>query len=227
MNLLSIDTSGKKLSVAVSNGQKILTELISTSDLNHSRDLIIYIDRGLKKSKLNLRKLDGFCVVTGPGSFTGLRIGVTAIKGLAYVTKKKIVGVSSLDVIASNVKNFDGDIVPIIDAKRNQVYAAIYRSKNGNLTRKSKYYLIPIEDLVEKLKKKTIFLGDGVFIYKEIIKNLKPDAEFAAEPLFFADIKKAAELGAKKFKEKEFIDPFRLEPMYLYQKFCSIKGYKK
>ena len=103
MRILFLDTSSKYLSLAVAQDYKILSRMQRLLDRKHSTHLVFLIDKVLKKAKLPLKKIDGFCVSKGPGSFTGLRIGITTIKALAYVLRKPVVAIPSLDILAQNV----------------------------------------------------------------------------------------------------------------------------
>ena len=152
MKLLAIDTSTDRLSLAVTDGDKVIGRFHRPAKRSHSRLLIPSIDKLLKKAKLKLKDIDGFVVSIGPGSFTGLRIGVTTVKGLAYSLRKPIVTVPTLNAIAHNIKNFRGIICPVLDARKNKVYACIYRSDGNTIKRISKYLLLPMADLVDMIK---------------------------------------------------------------------------
>ena len=104
MRILLLDTSSKFLSLAVARDEKILSQTHRKLDRKHSLQLVPLIDKILKKAKVPLKKIDGFCVSKGPGSFTGLRIGITTIKGLAFVLCKPVVAIPSLDILAQNAK---------------------------------------------------------------------------------------------------------------------------
>lgn len=210
MKLLAIDTSTNYLSLAIPDGDRILGRFHKKADMSHSSLLIPMIDKLLTKVKLKLKDIDGFCISIGPGSFTGLRIGVVTVKALAYSLKKPIVTVPTLDVIARNVKNFHGIICPVLDAKKGKVYACFYKSDGKMIKRISKYLLTPMPDLAKmtrSIKEKIVFLGDVVGA-----SDWHPRAE------------NAAKIGLTKFKKREFVRPEDLEPLYLYSKECDIKG---
>jgi len=210
MNILAIDTSSDYLSIAILKEGKILAKYHRKSAMRHSIKLIPTIDKLLKKVRMKLKDIDCFAVSIGPGSFTGLRIGVTAVKGLAHSLKKPVVAVPTLDVIAWNSKGFKGIICPVLDARKNKVYACLYRSEGKALKRISKYLLLPMEELMKKINKfdKILFLGD--IIGK--MKNWHPRAEVLAR------------LGAENFRKKQFVSPEKLEPLYLYSKECDVTG---
>jgi len=217
MKMLAIDTSTDYLTLAAMDGEKTLGRFHKKADRNHSSLLIPMIDWLLKKSKLRLRDIDVFCVGIGPGSFTGLRIGVTTVKGMSYSLNKPIIAVPSPDAIARNVKNFSGIICPVLDAKKSKVYACFYRSDKDVFKRISGYLLLPIKDLIRKADRygKVIFLGDGVGI---IGKEENADIDWHPK----ADI--IGMIGLELAAKKKFSTPQDLEPLYLYSRECDITG---
>jgi len=164
MNILAIDTSTDYLSLAILKDGRLGAKFHKKADRRHSILLVPMIDRLLKRARLKIKEIDCFAISAGPGSFTGLRIGVTVVKGLAYALKKRIVAVPTLDVIADNAKSFKGVICPVLDARKNKVYACIYKSDGKSLKRLSKYLLLPVADLLKKVKNmryNVLFLGDA------------------------------------------------------------------
>ncbi len=214
MRLLAIDTSTNYLSLAViDSAGKALAKFHRKAEMSHSSLLIPMIDRMLKKAGLRLKDIDGFVISIGPGSFTGLRIGVVTVKGLAYALKKPIVTVPTLDAIAHNVTDFRGLICPVLDAKKNKLYACLYRSDGRNLKRITRYLLLSAADLIKIInKRKTLFVGDATWIENISAVNWHPKAETVAR------------LGLESFRRKKFVREEDLEPMYLYSRECDIKG---
>ncbi|MEI6863445.1 MAG: tRNA (adenosine(37)-N6)-threonylcarbamoyltransferase complex dimerization subunit type 1 TsaB [Candidatus Omnitrophota bacterium] len=216
MKILSIDTSTDYLSVAITDGAKVLARYHKPSHRNHSKLLVPTIAKLIKRAGLKVKDIGGFCVSIGPGSFTGLRIGVVTVKGLAYALGKPIVTVPTLDVIARNAKGFKGIVCPVLDAKKNKVYACLYKSDGVTFKKISKYLLIPVDDLLNITGKydKVLFLGDGVKLVgsEEKVKSWHPRAEVVAG------------LAAGSFRKKRFVTPEKLEPMYLYSRECAITG---
>ena len=203
MTILAIDTSSAYLSLAVMKNGKIIARLHRKAAMAHSSLLIPMIDNILKKARFKLKDIDCFAISIGPGSFTGLRISVTTVKALAYSLKKKIVAVPTLDVITANVKNFTGIICPVLDARKNKVYACIYKSDGKNIKKISRYLLLPLDELKNKTVKydKIYFLGDMLGD-----KNWHPKAE------------NAARLALEDIKKRHFVRAEDLEPLYLYSK---------
>jgi tRNA threonylcarbamoyladenosine biosynthesis protein TsaB len=216
MNILAIDTSTDYLSLAILKDGRPAAKFHKKAHRKHSMLLVPAIERLLKKAKLNIGRIDCFAVSIGPGSFTGLRIGVTVVKGFAYALKRPIVAVPTLDAIADNAKGFKGVICPSLDARKNKVYSCIYKSDGKSLKRLSKYLLLPAADLLKKVKAmgyNVLFLGDAIpGPGLEIFRSWHPKAEVVAR------------LGAEYFRKRKFVKAEDLEPMYIYSKECDITG---
>lgn len=219
MKILAIDTSTKFLSLALADGEKIIASFHRDLEQQHCARLIPGIDKLLKKAKLKLKDINCIAFSKGPGSFTGLRIGAATVKGLALATKKRLVGVPSLDILAYNAKDSRELIVPIIDAKRGNVYASIYSSNGGRLRRHMRYSVLPVIELLKEIKDNAIFLGDGIIPYRKTIEgNFKFKAEFAEEKYWYPRATYAAKLALDLIKKKRFEDPDKFTPVYLYPK---------
>jgi tRNA threonylcarbamoyladenosine biosynthesis protein TsaB len=228
MNILGIDTSSKFLSLAIQKDNRLVFEVSVDSQSRLSDLLIPSIKKALKKGRLSLKTLHGFAVGIGPGSFTGLRVGITMIKALAFSLQKHIVGISSLDIIAQNIGSTPLQICPIVDAKRDNVFSCIYGIKNGNLIKKSKYLLINIRDLLKDIDTKTIFIGDGLKVFGDLIrKEKKTKAIFAAPSLWYPKASSLLTLACKAFRKQKFSDVDKLVPLYLYPKECQIRTKRK
>ena len=164
MKILALETSAKAVSAAVSEDGKILASGYQDTGLTHSRTLMPIVEHILKNTGLSLSDMDAIAVAAGPGSFTGIRIGVAAAKGLAFAAEKPAVGVSTLAAMARNVAFCDGLVVCAMDARRQQVYNALFAAKDGRLTRLTPDRAISLEALAEELagdpRPKTI-VGDG------------------------------------------------------------------
>jgi tRNA threonylcarbamoyladenosine biosynthesis protein TsaB len=180
----------------------------------------------LKKSSVHVNKIDVFIIGIGPGSFTGLRIGVSAVKGFGIATGKPCIGVASMDSIACNAAGDEyknKDIVPIIDAKRGQVYSAIYRIKNGLPKRLSDYMLLPIDKLMAKIKTQAVFLGDAAPLYKDNILRSDQEAIFLSEECWYPAAGNLIRLGFSKIKKTKNMNLDKLTPLYLYPEDCQVK----
>lgn len=215
MIILAIDTSTDYLSLALERDGKIVARFHRKLRMRHSSMLMPMLANLLKRAKVKPAAVDCFAISVGPGSFTGLRIGVATVKGLSYALGKPIVAIPTLDVIARNVKNFRGIICPVLDARKNKVYACLYRSDGKNVKKISKYLLLPAKDLIERCAgyDKIRFLGDALALIGRPAKaGWYPKADIVAR------------LGAEYFKCGRVTTAERLEPLYIYSRECDIKG---
>ena len=164
MKILALETSAKAVSAAVSEDGKILVSGYQDTGLTHSRTLMPIVEHILKNTDLTVHDMDVIAAAVGPGSFTGIRIGVAAAKGLACAAQKPVVGVSTLAAMARNVAFMDGLVVCAMDARRQQVYNALFEAKDGHLTRLTEDRAISLEDLAAELKASPLprtIVGDG------------------------------------------------------------------
>lgn len=182
MNILAIDTSALTATAAILAGDTLLGEISTTTRLTHSQTIMPMIDELLKKVNLDISDIDLFACSEGPGSFTGLRIGIGTIKGLAYGLGKDAVGVSTLEALAHNIAFTDCVISPIMDARRGQVYNALYKWNGGKLECIQEPRALAIEELCGELTEKTIFVGDGVKVHREKIAELMGENALFAPP---------------------------------------------
>lgn len=187
MKILAVDTSANTATVCVSEDNKLLAEEIVNHKKTHSQTLMPMIDNVLKNCGTDISEIDIFAVANGPGSFTGLRIGVSAIKGMAHALDKPVIEISTLEAMAYNIYMSDLIICPIMDARRDQVYNGVYTWENGEFTELTPPRALSIEECVDDVKKynkKVIFLGDGVPVHREYIeKELNKQAIFAPASL--------------------------------------------
>ena len=164
MRILALETSAKSASCAVVEDGMVLAHSFQCTGLTHSRTLLPMVDAMLKNAELPLSSVDAFAVSAGPGSFTGLRIGVSALKGLAWAADKPCVGVSTLLAMAQNLSHADALLVCAMDARRAQVYNALFEAGGGVLTRLSEDRAISLDDLSAELSgdtRRKLVLGDG------------------------------------------------------------------
>ena len=223
MKILGIDTSSKFLNIALSEDESIIKEEFHLLDRRHAIELVPRIKELLKTSRVSINKIDAFVIGVGPGSFTGMRIGVSAVKGFGIASGKPCIGVASMDSIASNAIDRGIDIVPVIDAKRGQVYAAIYRRNRKNIARISDYILTPVEKLMKSVKGEALFLGDGLILYKDKIKSLNKKAAFLEEAYWYPGAGNLIKLGFSKIKKAKKANLDKLTPLYLYPEDCQVR----
>ena len=182
MKILALDTSALTATAALLSEDMLVGEISTTTRLTHSQTIMPMIDELLKKVSLDITDIDLFACSEGPGSFTGLRIGIGTIKGLAYGLGKPIVGVSTLEALAHNIDVTDLVICPIMDARRGQVYNGLYRYNGNTLKCIVEPRALSLEELCEELMERTIFIGDGVNVHKEKIKEILGDNAVFASP---------------------------------------------
>jgi len=205
MNILAIDTSTNVLGVGIASNEKIIGEYITNIKRNHSTRVLPAIDFLLKDCSMDIKEINKIIVANGPGSYTGLRIGLTIGKTLAWTLNIPIVGVSSLKLMAAGARYFDGFISPVMDARRGNIFTGLYEYKEGKLIQAIDDQHIPTEDWCKLLKtfdKPVLFLGNDVVIHERVIVNqLAKQAQFAP---ITVNIPKPGELAllAKDLKEE-------------------------
>ncbi|UCD31590.1 MAG: tRNA (adenosine(37)-N6)-threonylcarbamoyltransferase complex dimerization subunit type 1 TsaB [Desulfobacterales bacterium] len=172
MKILAVDTATISCSVAVIDKETLLAESTMVRQQTHSKHLMGMIDYIVGLSGLAISELDGFAVTSGPGTFTGLRIGMSAIKGLAMATGKPVVGVSSLDALAMQAAPSPYLICPLIDARREEVYFSTYKFEGGYLKRQMNESVMPPEDVIKYLDEPCVFLGSGALLYQKMLKQM-------------------------------------------------------
>lgn len=222
MKILGIDTSTKFLSLGAYDGSKVYEYNIDLG-IRHSSLLVPAIKRVSDALGWQVGKIDYFACGIGPGSFTGLRVGVSTIKGLSLALKKPILGISTLDILASNVKK-DACVAAIIDAKRSLTYCCIYEIKKNSIKRKTPYMLLSKEELFKKLKDNSVIIGDAAGLYKEEILARIKGADIMDKEYWYPKGRCIIEAALERIKDKKFYDSFNIEPIYLYTKECQIRS---
>jgi len=220
MRVLAVDTSTAMAGIAVVDEQGLLAEYVINDNKTHSQKLVPMLQELLNGIKLTISDIDVFAAVTGPGSFTGLRIGVTTIKALAYAAQKPVAGITSLDALANTVTTSTETIVcPMIDARNNQVYTALYKSQNGIIKNTSGYMGVHVAELVKQIEEKNtkvIFTGDGAALHRDFLKIELAD-RCAVMPDFMLQqmAASAAQMALVQSLRNETISCYDLAPFYL------------
>lgn len=216
LNLLAIDTSGPVCGVAVMKDGAIVYEASAVNRMTHSVNLLPMIDAACQSAGLTVAALDRIGVVVGPGSFTGVRIGVSTVKGLAHAHQTPCVPVDALEAMAAGVGAFAGVICPIQDARAGQVYGAAFAAGAQRPVRLMDDAPIKLEDFAEKLRtlgERFLFLGDGMPVHRARLTALLGDAAVFAQPhLAFLRPASAAYLASL---AADTVDYLALEPLYL------------
>lgn len=215
MKILSIDSSSVTASVAITENGRILSEKFINNGLTHSQTLMPMVEDAINESKISVKDIDLFAITNGPGSFTGVRIGISCVKGMADALNKKCVTVSTLEAIAEPLKNQDVIACAVMDARCNQVYTAIFNQ--GNRLCEDKAVLI--DELGEELKqydKKVVFIGDGsILCYEKLCENIR-NCEVADENIRYVHGSSIGFIAEEKIKNgEEPISSANLVPFYL------------
>lgn len=223
MNILGFDTSTKLLPVVLGDENRILSESCIDSFSRHSSGIIPAIEKTLKNGRVEIEDIDLVAVGLGPGSLTGIRVGMAVAKGLCFSLEKPALGICSLDIIAENIKAENIVICPIVDARRSLLFSAFYKRKNGILQRISAPRIISLDDLLSKVRKPDIiFTGNGLSLYSAEIKKKFCRSVFAEESCWYP---RAESLWrrAVALKAKADFHPEDLKPVYLYPKECQVR----
>ena len=226
MKILAIETSSDQLGVALVDEQRVLASYELLADRPHAVELPQAVNRILQVGGCTLAQLEGIAVDIGPGSFTGLRIGVAFVKALVFRTKTPVIGVPSLDVLAANVPMAPHRTCPILDAKQRKVYAALYQTRDGVMRKESDYQLATLDELLPMLGQDSpvILLGDGVALYRQrLTQALGERALFAGPEAWLPRAAALGRLGLERLAQGLRDDPSRLVPMYLYPMTCTIQ----
>ncbi|MDD6050694.1 MAG: tRNA (adenosine(37)-N6)-threonylcarbamoyltransferase complex dimerization subunit type 1 TsaB [Clostridiales bacterium] len=216
MKLLAIDTSGPVCGVAAMADGAIVYEASAINRMTHSVNLLPMIDAACQSAGLTIADLDRIAVVTGPGSFTGVRIGVSTVKGLAHAHHTPCVAVDALDAMAAGVGAFPGVICPIQDARAGQVYGAAFAAGEKRPTRLMDDAPLKLEEYVDAIRsfgERFLFLGDGMPVHRARLTALLGEVAVFAQPqqafLRPASVAYLASLA------EETVDYLALEPLYL------------
>ena len=212
MRILAVDTSAVCASVGVTEDGKILSESSINTGLTHSRTLMPMIDSTLKNGEIDLDSIDYFACSVGPGSFTGIRIGVAAIKGLADGLKKKCIPVSTLEALAYNLQGRCCTAVSVMDARCNQVYCGIFLVDGEEITRLTEDMALKIDELEKILPdyENVVFVGDGARLC-----HSKLGYEIAPAGQLYQRGSSVAFAAEKSFSEENTVTAAELMPAYL------------
>lgn len=222
MKILGIDTSTDFLHIALFDDGKVYEYSLETKK-KLSELLDVTIKRLLDAVGWSFSDIDYFACGVGPGSFTGIRVGIAAIKGMSWALSKPVIAVSSLDILAKNCASQGEKIVAAIDARRGLVYCALYVTKNGRLKRASKYLLVSVKELCRLVKTKAVFLGSGALLYRQEITKSVRQARILDRDYNHLRPHNIINLALEKIRAKSAQDTFTVQPIYLYPQDCQVK----
>lgn len=218
MKVLGIDTSTKVATIAVIDEEEVIGEYSLSKDMSHSEKLMPMISEVLENIDLKIGDIDLYSVGLGPGSFTGLRIGAATVKSFAHLFNKPIIGVSTLESLAYNLYLNKSIIMPMLDARRDRVYTALYTFQASQIKEIEASQILEIESIGEKLKEyeNIIVNGQGSFVYREEIKKaLGEKVQFASSGQNLSRAVSICELALEKYKAGQRDDLFTLTPDYI------------
>ncbi len=216
MLILGIETATMTGGLALINDSKLISEYTLNMKTTHSSRIMPALDWMLKDASLDKHEIEGIAISIGPGSFTGLRIGLATAKGLAMGLEVPMISVPTLDALAHNIPHPMYQVCAALDARKKEVYSAFFNYENDILIKKTPYEVIPPAELMEQIKEKTIIVGDAIDIYGDLFK-----AELGDLVLFAPDVQRLpraaviAQLGLAKLKAGEILDLASSEPIYI------------
>jgi tRNA threonylcarbamoyladenosine biosynthesis protein TsaB len=228
MYILGIETSTTTGSVAVVSENGVIAQYSLNIEVTHSERLMSTVDRVLKDTGLTITDMDGYAVAIGPGSFTGLRIGLAAVKGLALVTGKPVAAVPTLEALAWNLPYSAYPVCPMLDARKNEVYAAMYRFDGTTFVRVMAEAVISLSHLSELISEKTLFTGEASHLFREELVNLFGDrALFAPVSAILPSAATIAEIGLNMIKSGKQADLDSVTPLYIRRSEAEVMWEKK
>lgn len=219
MKILSCECSAKSASCAIIEEGKILASSFVNVPLTHSQTLMPMINSMLISSKVDISDIGAFAISAGPGSFTGVRIGISAVKGMVLAKNTPCISVSTLEAIAYNFLGFDALVCAVMDARCNQVYTALFRVKNGKVKRLCEDKAVSVTDLAKEIKKSRvkcpiIIAGDGANIFFAAVCD-KTGVVLAQEDNLYQKATGVALCAENKYKKGQSVSPEQLLPVYL------------
>lgn len=220
MKVLTVDTATIVATAAVVDENKLICETIVNFQKKHSEKLMPAIDHMLKDAGLTIQDMDAFGIVNGPGSFTGLRIGMATVKGFAQALDKPVIPVSTLEALAYNLPYADGVVCPILDAQRSQVYTALFRfNEEEGMVAELEDSVMDVEELIGILENYSdgpiYLLGDGVPRFYETIVEVLPGIIKVKPHLSMNRASSAGTLAVERALKKQWQDYKSVEPVYI------------
>ena len=216
MKILTVDTSTSTCTVGIANADGVLAEFVESNGQTHARHLMGMIQNSVVASGVRIEEIDGFAVVTGPGTFTGLRIGISTIKGLAYALSRPAVGVTSLAALAAQAELRTKFICPVMDARRSEVYYGLYVPEGGEASQVGKHHVAPISELVRGIRASCQFIGNGARLYRETFEAaLGSLARFSHPCRDTIRVETTAKLALKQFQKNETQKLSAVVPYYI------------
>jgi tRNA threonylcarbamoyladenosine biosynthesis protein TsaB len=216
MYILGIETATRTGGVAIVSEDGVLVEYTLNIEVTHSERLMSTVDRVLKDSGLQMASMDGFGISIGPGSFTGLRIGLSTVKGLAFTTGKPVAAVPTLRALAWNSHHSRYRVCPLLDAKKKEVYSALYRYDGRDLVQDLPESVLPLTELADRISGEVVFTGEGARLFAEDIRRLFGSrAHIAPLAAMVPSAASVAEIALLMLQDGRSTDPDTLSPLYI------------
>lgn len=222
MKILALECSAVPSSVAILDNDKLLAEFYCNIGLTHSQTLMPMVESVLTATGLTVEDIDGLCISAGPGSFTGVRIGISTLKGLAAPFNKSCVGVSTLEAMAYGFIDYNGIVATIMDARCNQCYCALFLCENQKITRLSDDLALSMAELCDKIKEiseekhlPTIAVGDGAALFISNFGEHLPTTTLASSGCRYQSARFVAAAAKERFESGKVISHSELQPIYL------------
>jgi len=216
--ILAFDTATPHCSIALTSGSVVNGEVVASfslgSGVTHSRRLLGSIEQLMQQASLTLAEVSGIAVGLGPGSFTGLRIGMATAKGLAHGAHKVLIGISSLDAIAATIRD-ERLICVLLDARKKEVYGRFYRLHDDGIVRPcSEQVVLPPEKIAEQIEEPVVMAGDGVDVYSDVLKEIL-GKKMAQTDVRYPPAEMVGLLAGEKYRNNSFLDIAAAEPTYV------------
>ena len=228
MLILGIETSTKTGSIALVSETGVIAQYSLNIEVTHSERLMSTVDRVLRDTGLAIAGVDAYAVATGPGSFTGLRIGMATVKGLALVTGKPVAAVSTLAALAWNLPLSEHPVCPLLDARKNEVYAGVYLSDGMSLAEIKGDAVVPLSRLADMVSGNVIFAGEGSLLYRtELEAMFGGRCRFAPRSACLPSAASVAEIGLSMIENGVHAEPETLAPTYLRRPEAEVAWEKK
>lgn len=220
MLVLALETATRVAGVALVNEGRVQKEVFLNHRQTHSQTLMVTVDEVLRECEVSLNQVDAIAVSIGPGSFTGLRIGLATAKGLALGIGKPAIGVPTLDALAYNASLFSGLVCPVLDARKQEVYTAIYQGDGSHVELLDRYRACSPEVLADEIKalkvKPVVFLGDGAVRYRDLFQQVLGDAAvWAPANLALPRASSVGLLAWERLQEGKVDDAASIVPVYV------------
>ena len=219
MKILGLESSAKSASVALMEDGKLLARSFQNTGLTHSRTLLPMAEAMLQNCELGIADVDAVAVAVGPGSFTGLRIGISAAKGLAWARELPCIGVSTLEAMAQNLAHLENTVlVCAMDARRSQIYNALFTSEHGRLTRRTPDRAIGLAELAEELRSEPlplVIVGDGAVLCEKALTEAGLPCRLAPPQLVMQNAMSVALCAEDLARAGKLVSAQELLPVYL------------